>query len=148
MTYDEIMAALKNGSDPEKMAQDFADTLNYAISQYNNQKKQEEEAAARRAAMRKSDTDNLLADVCSYLKVYYPSLYKAFAKINTDDFLEIMDAIVEELEKLEQTFASLGPDLAKLFAQEKQPEPQVYKDIKFTNRTNDPLKEFLRQNNL
>ena len=93
----DILAALQSGTDPEVIAQNFADTLNAAIAE---KAKQEEEARqAKAAAQEKVDyMAEILAMLNHFIKEFYPEVYdEALSeKVSAADIVAAFDQAYEQ----------------------------------------------------
>ena len=93
----DILAALQSGTDPEAIAQNFADTLNAAIAE---KAKQEEEARqAKAAAQEKVDyMAEILAMLNHFIKEFYPDIYdeKFAEKVDAVDIVAAFDQAYEQ----------------------------------------------------
>lgn len=118
----DLLAALQNGENPEKIAQQFADALNGAIAQ---QKKDADEAKAKAEAAAKKEAriaaiNGILDSVQEFIKEFYPDMY------NPDMLSELsaieLDRAIEQA--YEETIAMMGP-LQEIIKMRKQFESQL-----------------------
>lgn len=120
----DLLTALQNGENPEKIAQQFADALNGAIAQ---QKKEADEAKAKAEAAAKTQAriaavQGILDAVTEFVKEFYPDMY---------DPAVMGEANAEELDKAiyqayQETMAMMGP-LKELMKMKEQIEAQQAK---------------------
>lgn len=120
----DLYAALQNGENPEKIAQQFADALNGAIAQ---QKKEADEAKAKAEAAAKAQAriaaiDGILNAVQEFIKEFYPDMYDPDMRAQVK---------AEEIDKMiyqayEETQAMMGP-LKELMKMRQQYEAQQAK---------------------
>ena len=104
----DIYAALQSGTNPEQIAQQFADALNGAIAQQNKEKAEAEKAKkaeAERAQARIAAIQDILDAVAEFVKEFYPDMY---------DPAIMGEASAEELDKAihqayKETVAMMGP---------------------------------------
>lgn len=120
----DLYAALQNGENPEKIAQQFADALNGAIAQ---QKKEADEAKAQAEAAAKKQArvaaiNSILDSVQEFIKEFYPDMYNP-EMLSELDAAEL-DRAIEQAYK--ETIAMMGP-LKEILAMRKQFESQVQK---------------------
>lgn len=120
----DLYAALQNGENPEKIAQQFADALNGAIAQ---QKKEADEAKAQAEAAAKKQArvaaiNSILDSVQEFIKEFYPDMYNP-EMLSELDAAEL-DKAIEQAYK--ETIAMMGP-LKEILAMRKQFESQVQK---------------------
>ena len=98
----DILAALQSGTDPEVIAQNFADALNTAIAE---KAKQEEEAKqAKAAAQEKVDyMAEILAMLNHFIKEFYPEVYdEALAeKVSAADIVAAFDQAYDEVKRMQ-----------------------------------------------
>ena len=149
----DILAALQSGTDPEVIAQNFADTLNAAIAE---KAKQEEEARqAKAAAQEKVDyMAEILAMLNYFIKEFYPEVYdEALAeKVDAADIVAAFDEAYDEVKRMQPMLDDLQNMLHKLEA-----DP-VVKEFKIKEKSilkptiaggpADPIATFLKMNNL
>lgn len=149
----DLLTALQNGENPEKIAQQFADALNGAIAQ---QKKEADEAKAQAEAAAKKQArvaaiNNILDSVQEFIKEFYPDMYNP-EMLSELDAAELDKAIEQAYE---ETVAMMGP-LKEILAMRKRFESQnakpVDKPVLKTVATTTPkdadaaLKAFLTRN--
>lgn len=149
----DLYAALQNGENPEKIAQQFADALNGAIAQ---QKKEADEAKAKAEAAAKKQArvaaiNRILDSVQEFIKEFYPEMYNP-EMLSELDATEL-DKAIEQAYK--ETIAMMGP-LQEIMKMRKQFEAQnakpVDKPVLKTVKTATPmdadaaLKAFLTRN--
>lgn len=104
----DLYAALQSGTNPEQIAQQFADALNGAIAQQNKEKAEAEKAKkaeAERAQARITAIQDILDAVAEFVKEFYPDMY---------DPAIMGEASAEELDKAihqayKETVAMMGP---------------------------------------
>lgn len=104
----DLYAALQSGTNPEQIAQQFADALNGAIAQQNKEKAEAEKAKkaeAERAQARIAAIQDILDAVAEFVKEFYPDMY---------DPAIMGEASAEELDKAihqayKETVAMMGP---------------------------------------
>ena len=149
----DILAALQSGTDPEAIAQNFADTLNAAIAE---KAKQEEEARqAKAAAQEKVDyMAEILAMLNHLIKEFYPEVYdEALAeKVSAAGIVAAFDQAYDEVKRMQPVLDDLQNLLHKLEA-----DP-VVKEFKIKEKSilkpaiaggpADPIAAFLKMNNL
>ena len=149
----DILAALQSGTDPEVIAQNFADTLNAAIAE---KAKQEEEARqAKAAAQEKVDyMAEILAMLNHFIKEFYPEVYdEALAeKVSAADIVGAFDQAYDEVKRMRPFLDDFQNLLHKLEA-----DP-VVKELKGKEKSilkpaiaggpADPIATFLKMNNL
>lgn len=149
----DILAALQSGTDPEVIAQNFADTLNAAIAEKT---KQEEEARqAKAAAQEKVDyMAEILAMLNHFIKEFYPEVYdEALAeKVRAADIVAAFDQAYDEVKRMQPFLDDFQNLLHKLEA-----DPAV-KDLKSKEKNIpklaiagdpvDPIAAFLKMHNL
>lgn len=122
----DLYAALQNGENPEKIAQQFADALNGAIAQ---QKKEADEAKAKAEAVAKKQArvaaiNSILNSVQEFVKEFYPDMYNP-EMLSELDAAEL-DKTIEQAYK--ETIAMMGP-LQEIMKMRKQFEAQNAKPV-------------------
>lgn len=147
----DLYAALQSGTNPEQIAQQFADALNGAIAQQNKEKAEAEKAKkaeAERAQTRIAAIQDILDAVAEFVKEFYPDMY---------DPAIMGEASAEELDKAihqayKETVAMMGP-LKELMKMKQQADAKpVAKPVLKTVATATPqdadaaLKAFLTRN--
>lgn len=147
----DLYAALQSGTNPEQIAQQFADALNGAIAQQNKEKAEAErakKAEAERAQARIAAIQDILDAVAEFMKEFYPDMY---------DPAIMGEASAEELDKAihqayKETVAMMGP-LKELMKMKQQVDAKpVAKPVLKTVATATPqdadaaLKAFLTRN--
>lgn len=147
----DLYAALQSGTNPEAIAQQFADALNGAIAQQNKEKAEAEKAKkaeAERAQARIAAIQDILDAVAEFVKEFYPDMY---------DPAIMGEASAEELDKAihqayKETVAMMGP-LKELMKMKQQADAKpVAKPVLKTVATATPqdadaaLKAFLTRN--
>ena len=147
----DLYAALQSGTNPEAIAQQFADALNGAIAQQNKEKAEAErakKAEAERAQARIAAIQDILDAVTEFVKEFYPDMY---------DPAIMGEASAEELDKAihqayKETVAMMGP-LKELMKMKQQVDAKpVAKPVLKTVATATPqdadaaLKAFLTRN--
>lgn len=147
----DLYAALQSGTNPEQIAQQFADALNGAIAQQNKEKTEAEKAKkaeAERAQARIAAIQDILDAVAEFVKEFYPDMY---------DPAIMGEASAEELDKAihqayKETVAMMGP-LKELMKMKQQADAKpVAKPVLKTVATATPqdadaaLKAFLTRN--
>lgn len=147
----DLYAALQSGTNPEQIAQQFADALNGAIAQQNKEKAEAEKAKkaeAERAQARIAAIQDILDAVAEFVKEFYPDMY---------DPAIMGEASAEELDKAihqayKETVAMMGP-LKELMKMKQQVDTKpVAKPVLKTVATATPqdadaaLKAFLTRN--
>lgn len=142
----DLYAALQSGTNPEQIAQQFADALNGAIAQQNKEKAEAEKAE--RAQARIAAIQDILDAVAEFVKKFYPDMY---------DPAIMGEASAEELDKAihqayKETVAMMGP-LKELMKMKQQADAKpVAKPVLKTVATATPqdadaaLKAFLTRN--
>ena len=149
----DILAALQSGTDPEAIAQNFADTLNAAIAE---KAKQEEEARqAKAAAQEKVDyMAEILAMLNHFIKEFYPEVYdEALSeKVSAADIVAAFDQAYDEVKRMQPFLDDFQNLLHKLEA-----DP-VVKDLKSKEKSIlkpaiagspvDPIAAFLKMHDL
>lgn len=149
----DLYAALQSGTNPEKIAQQFADALNGAIAQ---QKKEADEAKAKAEAAAKKQAriaaiNSILDSVQKFIKEFYPDMYDP-EMLSELDAAEL-DKTIEQAYK--ETIAMMGPfqEIMKMRKQfEAQKTKPVAKPVLKTVATATPqdadaaLKAFLTRN--
>ena len=147
----DLYAALQSGTNPEQIAQQFADALNGAIAQQNKEKAEAEKAKkaeAERAQARIAAIQDILDAVAEFVKEFYPDMY---------DPAIMGEASAEELDKAihqayKETVAMMGT-LKELMKMKQQADAKpVAKPVLKTVATATPqdadaaLKAFLTRN--
>ena len=122
----DLLTALQNGENPEKIAQQFADALNGAIAQ---QKKEADEAKAKAEAAAKKQArvaaiNSILDSVQKFVKEFYPDMYNP-EMLSELDAAEL-DKTIEQAYK--ETIAMMGP-LQEIMKMRKQFEAQNAKPV-------------------
>ena len=122
----DLLTALQNGENPEKIAQQFADALNGAIAQ---QKKEVDEAKAKAEAATKKQAriaaiNSILDSVQEFVKEFYPDMYNP-EMLSELDAVEL-DKTIEQAYK--ETIAMMGP-LQEIMKMRKQFEAQNAKPV-------------------
>lgn len=122
----DLLTALQNGENPEKIAQQFADALNGAIAQ---QKKEADEAKAKAEAAAKKQArvaaiNRILDSVQEFVKEFYPDMYNP-EMLSELDAAEL-DKTIEQAYK--ETIAMMGP-LQEIMKMRKQFEAQNAKPV-------------------
>lgn len=122
----DLLTALQNGENPEKIAQQFADALNGAIAQ---QKKEADEAKAKAEAAAKKQAriaaiNSILDSVQKFVKEFYPDMYNP-EMLSELDAVEL-DKTIEQAYK--ETIAMMGP-LQEIMKMRKQFEAQNAKPV-------------------
>ena len=149
----DILAALQSGTDPEVIAQNFADALNTAIAEKT---KQEEEARqAKAAAQEKVDyMAEILAMLNHFIKEFYPEVYdEALAeKVSAADIVAAFDQAYDEVKRMQPFLDDFQNLIHKLEA-----DP-VVKDLKNKEKSIlkpaiagspvDPIAAFLKMHDL
>lgn len=123
----DLYAALQSGTNPEQIAQQFADALNGAIAQQNKEKAEAEKAKkaeAERAQARIAAIQDILDAVAEFVKEFYPDMY---------DPAIMGEASAEELDKAihqayKETVAMMGP-LKELMKMKQQADAQNAKPV-------------------
>lgn len=122
----DLYAALQSGTNPEKIAQQFADALNGAIAQ---QKKEADEAKAKMEAAAKKQAriaaiNSILDSVQKFVKEFYPDMYdpEMLSELDTTE----LDETIEQAYK--ETIAMMGP-LQEIMKMRKQFETQKAKPV-------------------
>lgn len=147
----DLYAALQSGTNPEQIAQQFADALNGAIAQQNKEKAEAEKAKkaeAEKAQARIAAIQDILDAVAEFVKEFYPDMY---------DPAIMGEASAEELDKAihqayKETVAMMGP-LKELMKMKQQADTKpAAKPVLKTVATATPqdadaaLKAFLTRN--
>ena len=105
----DLYAALQNGTNPEQIAQQFADALNGAIAQQNKEKVEAEVAKKAEAAAKKqariAAINSILDSVQEFIKEFYPDMYNP-EMLSELDAAEL-DKAIEQAYK--ETIAMMGP---------------------------------------
>ena len=152
----DILTALQSGTDPEVIAQNFADTLNAAIAE---KAKQEEEARQAKAVAEthKEKVDymaEMLAMLNHFIKEFYPDVYdeEIVEKVDAADIVAAFDEAYDEVKRMQPMLDDLQNMLHKLEA-----DP-VVKEFKIKEKNilkpaiaggpADPIAAFLKMNNL
>ena len=123
----DLYAALQNGTNPEQIAQQFADALNGAIAQQNKEKVEAEvakKAEAARAQARIAAINSILDSVQEFIKEFYPDMYNP-EMLSELDAAEL-DKAIEQAYK--ETIAMMGP-LQEIMKMRKQFEAQDAKPV-------------------
>lgn len=149
----DILAALQSGTDPEVIAQNFADTLNAAIAE---KAKQEEEARQVKAAhQEKVDyMAEILAMLNHFIKEFYPEVYDETLaeKVSAADIVAAFDQAYDEVKRMQPFLDDFQNLIHKLEA-----DP-VVKDLKSKEKSIlkpaiaggpvDPIAAFLKMHDL
>ena len=104
----DLYAALQSGTNPEQIAQQFADALNGAITQQNKEKAEAEKAKkaeAERAQARIAAIQDILDAVAEFVKEFYPDMYDP--AIMGEASAEELDKAIQQAYK--ETVAMMGP---------------------------------------
>lgn len=94
--YEDVLGALRDGYDPDKLANEFATLINTALKQISEDQKANEQAKIVRLA----DTEDMLNDVRAYMNIYFPNFAPLINEVTPEIFLETMDIIVAEWKKV------------------------------------------------
>ena len=94
--YEDVLGALRDGYDPDKLANEFATLINTALKQISDDQKADEKAKMVRLA----DTEEMLDNVRAYMSIYFPNFAPLFNEVTPEIFLETMDIIVAEWKKV------------------------------------------------
>ena len=151
-TKDDILAALQNGEDPTKIANDFAAMLNAAVAE-------KEEADAKETAKvdKINRADGIVTVFLDFLEDYYPEMYddEMRTHITGADLVEGIDQAIAEFKALKDSFGQfldiLGgdPKVGTIF---NGIEPMVHSEKKpLKNKLQeglDPIMDFLKDNGL
>lgn len=147
----DLYAALQSGTNPEQIAQQFADALNGAIAQQNKEKAEAEKAKkaeAERAQTRIAAIQDILDAVAEFVKEFYPDMYDP--AIMGEASAEELDKAIQQAYK--ETIAMMGP-LKELMKMKQQADAKpVAKPVLKTVATATPqdadaaLKAFLTRN--
>lgn len=147
----DLYAALQSGTNPEQIAQQFADALNGAIAQQNKEKAEAEKAKkaeAERAQARIAAIQDILDAVAEFVKEFYPDMYDP--AIMGEASAEELDKAIQQAYK--ETVAMMGP-LKELMKMKQQADAKpVAKPVLKTVATATPqdadaaLKAFLTRN--
>lgn len=151
----DLYAALQNGENPEKIAQQFADALNGAIAQKKKKEEAEAEAAKKAAAAKvqaRIDAINDILDaVDEFIAEFYPDMHDPQMRADIDA-VEV-DKII--LQAYNETVAMMGT-LKEIISMKKkidaQNKPVAEKPVLKTATTGTPmdadaaLKAFLTRN--
>lgn len=124
MTQNDILAELRNGSDPEKMANEFAAMLNAAMAEQKREeaaKKAEAVEKERHSRMKQADMESWAAETQAMLTAYYPAFAKAFEHLDTAKWIELFDSLEPEIQQLNDAFAELD----KLFEKPAAKQPNI-----------------------
>ena len=149
----DILAALQSGTDPEAIAQNFADTLNAAIAE---KAKQEEEARqVKAAAQEKVDyMADILARLNHFIKEFYPEVYdEALSeKVNAADIVAAFDQAYDEVKRMQPFLDDFQNLLHKLEADPvvkefKSKEKSILKPV-IAGSPADPIAAFLKMHDL
>ena len=143
----DLYAALQNGENPEKIAQQFADALNGAIAQ---KKKEEAEAeAAKKAAEAQTKArieaiEDILDYIADFVEEFYPDMY------NPDMFEDVDAAEIDKLimQAYKETIAMVAP-LKEMMRQHKAEQAKPVLKMATTVAPQDAdaaLKAFLTRN--
>ena len=142
-----LYAALQNGTNPEQIAQQFADALNGAIAQQNKEKVEAEVAKKAEAAAKKqariAAINSILDSVQEFIKEFYPDMYNP-EMLSELDAAEL-DKAIEQAYK--ETIAMMGP-LQEIMKMRKQFEAQNAKPVAtvIPQDADAALKAFLTRN--
>lgn len=125
-TKEDILAMLREGTDPTKLAQDFADVLNESVAAYDQEKK---DAAAE--LQKQIDWNTLVETFTDWAMKYIPDVYNHFEK----EFNDLADAPVNDIinacnEALENT----NRLMAAMFPKEEKKMPAA---VSYTARVTD-----------
>ena len=123
----DLYAALQNGENPEKIAQQFADALNGAIAQKKKEEADAEaakKAAAAQAKARIEAIDDILDAIDEFIEEFYPDMYDPDMRDEID--AAEVDKII--LQAYNETLAMMGP-LKEIIKMKKQMEAQNAKPV-------------------
>lgn len=85
---EDILAMLRNGTNPTDLAQEFADVLNESVAAYSQEKKDAE------AELQKQiDWNTLVETFCDWAMKYIPDIYNSFEK----EFNAMMDVSADDV---------------------------------------------------
>ena len=104
----DLYAALQSGTNPEQIAQQFADALNGAIAQQNKEKAEAErakKAEAERVQARIAAIQDIVDAVAEFVKEFYPDMYDP--AIMGEASAEELDKAIQQAYK--ETVAMMGP---------------------------------------
>lgn len=123
----DLYAALQSGTNPEVIAQQFADALNGAIAQQNKEKAEAEaakKAEAERAKARLAAVQNIIDSVTEFVKEFYPDMYDP--AIMGEASAEELDKAIQQAYK--ETIAMMDP-LKELMKMKQQIDAQNAKPV-------------------
>ena len=131
---EEILAALKNGTDPDAIAKAFTDALNGAVKQ-----KQEAEAASKKDSERVAALKEIFDKGAEFVKNFYPDMDREeiFAEV---DIKDIDRAIAEAYDEVKQ--------MSPLFDALKDLEKATKVTVSKKTTPVDPIAKFLAQTGL
>lgn len=162
-TKADILAALQNGEDPTKLANDFAAALNDAIAE-----KEKEDAKAAAETDKRNRADALCELTLDFLEDYYPDIYDEEMRDQLtgellidaiDNAAKELNVIKDNLDALEALFADVfeahQPEEKKTSTIYNDIEPMVHQPKKPVKKVKvklqeglDPIMSFLKDNGL
>lgn len=85
---EDILAMLRNGTNPTDLAQEFADVLNESVAAYDQEKKD-----AEAELQKQMDWNTLVETFCNWAMKYIPDIYNSFEK----EFNAMMDVSADDV---------------------------------------------------
>ena len=138
---EDILAMLRDGTDPTKLAQEFADVLNESVAAYDQEKK---DAAVE--LQKQVDWDTLVETFIDWAMKYIPDVYKNFEK----EFNDLADAPVNDIinacnEAMKKTNLFMDAIFPKEEEKKKAPAASRYK-VTVTDEDMDTILKWLEEN--
>lgn len=151
-TVNELLTALQNGEDPNKIANDFAAALNEAIDQ-----KATEDAKAIAETDKRNRADALCELTLDFIEDYYPDIYDEEMRdqLTGTVLIDAIDSAVKEFNVIKNNLDALEALFADVF-EAHQPEEKntstIYNGIEPImyqyKKSADPIMDFLKKNGL
>ena len=143
--YNHIMDALRNGGDPEKLANEFAASINQAME---DKRKEDEKTKSKNTQIQ--DTKLLVETVIAYFNQYYPDMLKDVDLSDTtyEDYIELFDTVASMKPLFDWSIkCGNGPKNHFQFNINKV-KSKAEDTTTMETKHSDPIQKFLRDNNL
>lgn len=141
-TKADILAALQNGEDPNKIANDFAAVLNDAIAE-----KEKEDAKAAAETDKRNRADALCELTLDFIEDYYPDIYDEGMRdqLAGELLIDAIDSAVKELNAIKNNLdalAALFADVMEEYEPKEKETSTIYNGIEpMVHQSNKPVKK-------
>ena len=149
---EEILAELARGRSLEQIAQEAANALNEAKSQYERQKaeeeikrRREEENRKKVALQKEAKVKSIFGNIFDYMSEFYPEVFNEtdfndfFREFEASKFVEAVDKTIDEIKSL---------PVVKKNVEQTPHGWKVKLEGEDAKKANDAIQKFLRENNL